>query len=70
LSGFVNKLKDMFAKKIGQPVAGALEDRLTSERTEQTLDRMPGGDTLRDRDENDKADPSGGGKRGFGGERE
>ena len=55
----------MFSSQIGDAVSDAIEEHVTSERIDDVLDKVPGGDMVRDHVPDDASEQIGGAARGF-----
>ena len=65
MSGLIDRIKSMFSSEIGDAVSGAIEEHVTSERIDDVLDKVPGGDMVRDHVPEDAGEQIGGAARGF-----
>ena len=67
MSGLFARIKGMFSSEVGDTVSDAIEEHVTSERIDDVLDKVPGGDMVRDHVPEDVGEQIGGAARGFNG---
>ena len=66
MSGLIGKLKGLFTSR-ADTVSDLIENQVTSERIDSVLDKIPGGDKVREHVPADAGEQAGGAVRGFGG---
>ncbi|MEZ4572046.1 MAG: hypothetical protein R2849_17320 [Thermomicrobiales bacterium] len=67
MSGLIGKLKGMFTPSVADSVSDAIEEHVTSERVDDVLNKVPGGDKVRGHVPEDVGQQIGGAVRGFAG---
>ncbi len=68
MSGWINRIKGMLSSNVTDTVSDAISEQVTPERIDNVLDRVPGGDMVRDHVPDDAGEQLGGAVRGFGGD--
>lgn len=67
MSGLIGKIKGIFSSQ-ADTVTDLIDDHVTSERIDDVLDRVPGGDKIREHVPDDAGEKLGGAVRCFGGD--
>lgn len=68
MSGWIERIREMFSSSgVSDSVSDVISEQVTSERIDNVLDRVPGGDMVRDHVPEDAGDQIGNAVRGFGG---
>lgn len=65
MSGWFGKLKGMFGSQVSDAVPDIIEEQVTAERIDGVLDKIPGGEMVRDHVPEDTGQQIGGATRGF-----